>query len=81
MELNEIIVLLKSTNYKDRFKGEYYELKQRYDKLHKTIIKYEAKTLNFKPDCSIDLLKEQAKQMGRYLYILEVRAEIEKIEL
>ena len=45
------------------------------------IIKYEAGTLNFEPECSIDLLKKQANAMGNYLYALEVRAEIEGIKL
>ena len=44
-------------------------------------IKYEAGTLDFEPDCSLELLEEQAGFMGMYLHTLEVRAEIEKIEL
>ena len=44
-------------------------------------MKYEAGTLDFTPDCSLELLKEQASAMGKYLYVLEVRAQIEKIEL
>ena len=69
------------TSWQDRFKKEYAELKERYEKLHKMLIKYEAGTLDFKPNCSIELLKKQAKAMGEYLYILEVRAEIENISL
>lgn len=68
-------------DYKERFKVEYAELKERYDKLHKMIVKYEAGTLDFKPTCSIELLKKQASYMGNYLGVLEVRAEIEKIEI
>ena len=68
-------------DYKIRFINEYKELKEKYDKLHKLLIKYEAGTLNFKPTCSLELLKEQASYMGNYLRILEIRAEIEKIEL
>ena len=68
-------------DYKERFKIEYAELKERYDKLHKMLVKYEAGTLDFEPTCSIDLLKEQASYMGNYLRVLEIRAEIEKIEL
>ena len=45
------------------------------------VVKYEAGTLNFTPKCSLELLKEQKKNMGMYLYCLEVRAEIEGIEL
>lgn len=81
MELNETIELMNSKDYKDRFKAEYWQLKKRYEKLHNMIIKYEAGTLPFTPNCSLELLKEQKSYMGRYLYCLEVRAEIEGVEL
>ena len=68
-------------DYKSRFIKEYKELKERYEKLHNIIVKAEANTLDFELSCPLDLLKEQAKYMGMYLHILEVRAEIEKIEL
>jgi hypothetical protein len=45
------------------------------------IVKYEAGTLAFKPNCPLELLKKQAAAMGQYLYILEVRAEIENIPI
>ena len=75
------ISLMQSDDYKERFIAEYYQTKIRYDKLHKMIVKYEANTLNFEPNCPIELLMEQAEYMGKYLHILEVRAEIEGIEL
>lgn len=81
MELKDTITLMNSSDYKDRFKAEYYQTKIRYDKLHRTIIKYEAGTLDFEPTCLLELLKEQASYMGRYLYTLEVRAEIEGVKL
>lgn len=81
MELKDTIELMNSEDYKERFKSEYYQTKIRYDKLHKMIVKYEAGTLNFEPKCSVDLLRIQANHMGNYLKILEVRAEIEKIDL
>lgn len=81
MELKDTIELMQSEDYKDRFKAEYQQTKIRYDKLHAMIIKYEAGTLDFQPTCPIDLLKQQASYMGSYLYCLEVRAELEKIEL
>lgn len=81
MELKDTINMMTSSDYKDRFRAEYMQTKIRYDKLHKMIIKYEAKTLDFRPSCSIDLLKEQKKNMGGYLYCLELRAEIEGISL
>lgn len=81
MELKETIDLMTSADYKDRFKAEYLQTKIRYEKLHNMIVKYEAGTLNFDPDCPLELLKSQASMMGNYLFALEKRAEIEKIEL
>ena len=81
LELKDTVRMMGSSDYKDRFKAEYLQTKIRYDKLHKMVIKYEAKTLDFKPSCSIELLKEQKRYMGNYLYCLEVRAEIEGILL
>lgn len=79
--LADTVDMMLSSDYKERFKGEYYQLKYRYDKLHDMVVKYEAGTLNFKPNCSLDVLKAQKAAMGTYLYWLEVRAEIEGIEL
>jgi hypothetical protein len=81
MELKDTIKLMESEYYKERFKAEYYQTKIRYDKLHKMLIKYEAGTLKFTPTCPKELLKEQAMYMGNYLRILEIRAEIENIDL
>ena len=67
--------------WQQRFQKEYAELRERYLKLHSMLVKYEAGTLDFKPNCSIELLKKQAKAMGEYLFVLEVRAEIEKISV
>lgn len=68
-------------DYKERMKIEYHEVKERYDKLHKMLVKYDANKLDFTPICPIDLLREQASVMGKYLYILETRALIEDIDL
>lgn len=81
MEFKDTTQLMVSDDYKNRFKAEYYQTKIRYEKLHKMVVKYEAKTLDFEPKCSLEILKEQKKHMGNYLYSLELRAEIEKIEL
>ena len=66
-------------DYKTRMIAEYKYIKDKYDKVHNTIIKAEARTLPFELNTSIELLKEQANVMGRYLYILEVRSELEGI--
>ncbi len=64
-----------------RFVDEYNQLKDRTEKLHKIIVKYEANTLEFRPNCSIELLKEQENAMRQYMYILEVRSQVEGIDL
>lgn len=68
-------------DYKIRVVEEYVELKERYEKLHKMIVKYDANTLGFDPNCPIYLLRKQKSLMGQYLNILEIRAEIENIDL
>ena len=67
--------------YVSRMIAEYHELKDKYTKLHHMLVKHEAGTLDFEPTCPIELLEHQANVMGEYLHILEVRAEIENVEL
>ena len=81
MELERLIELMKSEDYKDRFRAEYYQLEDRIDKLANMLEKYKAGTLNFTPSCSYDLLNGQLKSMLLYLEYLVERAEIEGIEL
>lgn len=80
MELKDTIKLMTSEDYKDRFIAEYQQTKIRYDKLHKTLVRHDAGTHPFEPT-NISLLREQAEAMGKYLYLLEERAELEQIEL
>ena len=80
MELKDTTELMTSDDYKDRFKAEYYQTKIRYDKLHKTLVKYDAGTLPFTLTNS-EILRQQAAAMGKYLYLLEERAELEQIKL
>lgn len=91
MELKDTIKLMESENYKDRFKAEYYQTKIRYYKLKSLNNKIEAyRYLDYdkrdimeepKHACPIDMLRNQQRIMGDYLHLLEVRAEIEQIEL
>ena len=81
MNLNDTVRMMNSTDYKERFKAEYWQTKIRYEKLHRMTVKYEAGTLDFEPDCTLDLLLEQKKYMGLYLNRLEVRAAVEGIDL
>lgn len=81
MKLSDFNAMMESVDYKERFKAEYYQLKIRYQKLHKMLVQYEAGTLSFTPSCQIDLLRRQKAAMGQYLYALEVRSEIEGVQL
>lgn len=81
IQMADTAVLMLSEDYKERFVAEYWQVKNRYDRLHAMVIKYEAGTLEFKADCPLELLKAQKAAMGKYLYCLEVRAQIEKIDL
>ena len=81
MELKDTIGLMQSEDYKERFLAEYLQTKIRYEKLHNMTVKYEADTLPFTPSCSLELLKRQKAAMGGYLNALEIRAELEGIDL
>lgn len=81
MKLKDTIELMTSLDYKNRFKAEYYQLQNRYDGLDRMITKYEAKILDFTPNCSLELLNKQKYYMEEYLTILKIRAEIEGIDL
>ena len=71
----------KMKDRKERFKKEYYELKERFQKLDMMIGKYEKGQLEFEPKCPIDLLKRQRSVMWDYLSTLKQRAKIEEIKL
>lgn len=77
----EIYKLCNSEDYKDRFRGEYYQLKERTRKLKNMINTYNRGNLNFEPDCPMYLLHSQLEHMEAYLSILEFRSKIEGIKL
>lgn len=67
--------------YKDRVIAEYKQLCDRISKLHTMITKYRAGSLDYDPDCPINILMDQERAMIEYRNILEIRAEIEDIDL
>ena len=81
MALEETVDMMESPDYKERFKAEYWQIKIRWRKLHRMLVKYEAGTLDFEPSCSLEIMKKQAFHMGNYIHILEIRAEVEGIVL
>lgn len=85
MELYETSEKMCSKNYKDRMQAEYQQLKIRYEKLRVYCRRIEAAELTGEDgpehDCPLALLKKQLRIMGQYLHVLEVRCEIEDVEL
>lgn len=85
MELKDFEYYVNSENYRNRFFGEYWQTKIRYEKLKNFNNKIEAAILTEaeepKHDCPLALLRSQQAAMGEYLHILELRAEIENIDL
>ena len=79
--LKDTVDLMLSADYKERFKGEYYQVKIRYEKLSDVLEKYENDTLEFTPICSYNLLYSQKCAMSEYLYFLKERAKVEEIDL
>ena len=81
MELKDTVQMMESSDYKERFKAEYLQLKIRINGLRNMLKKYKDGPLTFKPSCSYELLNGQLKVMEMYAQYLEERAEIENIEL
>lgn len=81
MKLLDTVEMMNSNDFRERFKGEYYQLYIRIEGLKNMLISYENGTLTFEPKCSYELLKTQLTHMENYKFILEERAEIEGIEL
>lgn len=67
--------------WRARMEREYRETKERYEKLNRLLVKHAAGTLDFTLKCPIELLKAQREHMSDYLYTLEIRAEIEGVNL
>lgn len=85
MNLNETVNLMLSDDYKDRFAAEYFQTYLRYMRLKRFCNKIEAAQIKNvqepEHDCPLPLLREQQRAMGEYLKILELRAEIEHVNI
>lgn len=81
MELKDTIDLMTSSDYKDRFKAEYYQVKIRVEKLDKLLRDYRDGKLGFIPSSPLYLLHGQLIDMEKYMSKLELRAEAEGIKL
>lgn len=81
MELKDTIEMMNSEDYKERFKGEYYQVKIRLEKLSAMLEKWDNGELNFKPTCERVIYNDQVYFMKQYLEILEYRAKVEGVIL
>lgn len=79
--LNETIELMTSSDYKERFKAEYYQLEYRYNKLKSMLEDWDNGRLTFIPTCDRNIYSTQIDAMNKYLKVLEERAKVEKVEL
>lgn len=84
--LEDSIPYMKSANYKERFRAEYWQTKIRYERLKDFCTEIEASFYSDrvpepKHDCPYETLRNQQSAMGEYLHILELRAKIENIIL
>ena len=81
MKLKDTVVMMESSDYQERYKAEYYQLKVRVEKLTAMLEKYATGTLSFTPSCSYEVLFEQLVYMRGYMRILKERAKVEGVAL
>ena len=81
MNLKDTAELMCSASYVDRFKAEYIQLKTRYNRLQGMLEKLKAGTLEFTTKSPSFVLDMQAEAMHGYLNALEIRANVEGIDL
>ena len=70
-----------SPDYKERFKAEYLQLKNRLEGLKRMLESWDNGTLTFTPTCPRTIYNDQVKGMELYLQVLKQRADIEKVEV
>lgn len=81
MELKDTVAMMNSSDYKERFKAEYYQVVIRYKKLNDMLHRWDNGELNFTPTCPRSTYNMQVKAMTDYIAVLEARAVMEGIEL
>lgn len=80
MKLEQTVNMMLSDDYKERFKGEYWQLVTRYKGLKSMLDKWDNSTL-FEPTCPRSTYNMQIKAMTDYIAVLEARAVMEGIDL
>lgn len=81
LALEDTVDMMISSDYKERFKAEYYQLVIRYSGLKNMIKKWDNGTLPFIPTCPRNIYDVQLKAMEDYLNILKARAIKEGVDL
>jgi len=81
MDIVETMELMLSSDYKDRFKAEFYQLDIRIKNLQTLLKIWEAGDLDFVPMCDKNMLYRQLSIMTDYRDVLLKRAKLEGIEL
>lgn len=81
MKLSDTVEMMTSSDYKERFKAEYHQLRIRYLGLQGMLDKWDEGTLNFEPTCPRSTYNMQIKAMTDYLAVLEARAVMENVDL
>lgn len=76
-----IVPLILSDDYKERFKGEAYEVNRRIIALEKVLEDSSRGKLGFKLESGEPVLKKQLSAMVEYRNYLLLRARLESIEL
>ena len=59
MELKNTVDLMLSKDFKDRFKAEYYQLKDRTEKLEKMLYGYRNNTLKFSGNGDVKIMENK----------------------
>jgi hypothetical protein len=80
-EWETIVPLISSDDYRDRFKGEFYELNRRIQALEKLLNDAGEGKLDFELKSGTAALKKQLKAMKDYSEVLALRAKLEDISL
>ena len=81
IRLAETCTMMISQDYKERFKAEYYQLKNRLIGLKNMVSLWDQGKLTFTPTCPREIYDSQIDAMNKYLDVLEKRASIENIVL
>ena len=79
--LADTCAMMVSVDYKERFKAEYYQLKNRYESLKLMLLKWDAGKLPFTPTCPRGVYDAQLGAMENYKKVLEMRADLEDVDL